>query len=98
MPNSDAPVPSIEEIKSRADAAEKRLATLLQMLAEGRPLGGALVGRSGPWTDADAQSFEEFVKSHDGATGALREALMEAGYEVIELPETIYGALTPDVL
>ncbi|KKN87453.1 hypothetical protein LCGC14_0259080 [marine sediment metagenome] len=87
---------ALEDIESRLADVQTRLATLLQQLADGKSIGGALVGYPGPWTAERRQEFEAIVKSHDKTTGSLWEALSEAGYEVIELPEAVYGALSPE--
>lgn len=86
----------IEEIEGRLAAVNARLATLLQILADGKHLGGALVGRHAPFSQEVAQEFEAVVNGHDKASGSLWDAIREAGFEVVELPESLYGALTPD--
>ena len=86
----------VEAIESRLAAVHARLALLLQMIADGRPIGGALVGRHAPWSKEAAQEFEDLVKGHKGADGALWEKIRAAGFEVVELPESLYGALTPE--
>jgi hypothetical protein len=86
----------LAEIEHRLAAVKTRLATVLQLLAEGKPIGGALVGRQGPWSDDAAKEFTELVKGHDAANGSLWDALRAAGFELIELPEAVYGALASD--
>lgn len=93
LAEKDAQVAALEE---RLAAVQERLATLLQLVAEGKPLGGALVGRHEPYSAEVALGFAKLIQSHDRATGSLWEALRTAGFDVIELPESVYGALTPE--
>jgi hypothetical protein len=86
----------IEAIEARLLGVHARLATLTQMLADGKPLGGALVGRHGPYSEEAAQEFAALVNAHDGADGPLWDAIRAAGFEIVELPESLYGALTPE--
>ena len=58
--------------------------------------GGALVGRHGPYSEEAAQEFAALVNGHDSASGPLWDAIRATGFEIIELPEALYGALTPD--
>ncbi|MCP4573248.1 MAG: hypothetical protein GY838_12915 [bacterium] len=104
MADEQAPEPTaaadelaeLEKLEARLAATKTRLATILQMLAEGKPLGGALVGQHGPWSAEAAQAFTELAEGHDAANGSLWEAIRAAGFDVIELPEALYGALAPD--
>jgi len=89
-------IAQIEAIEARLLAVHARLATLLQILADGKHLGGALVGRHAPFSEEVAQEFAALIKSHDKASGSLWDALRDAEFEVVELPESIYGAMTPD--
>lgn len=91
-----ADVEELEVVEARLVASRERLAIIMQMIAKGKPLGGALVGRHGPWSADAAQELAEMVKGHDAANGSLWEALRAAGFDVIELPEAIYGALAAE--
>lgn len=92
----DEEAAAVEAIEGRLVAVNARLELLLQMIADGRPIGGALVGRDAPWTKEAAQEFEDVVKGHTGADGALWDKIRDAGFVVVDLPESLYGALTPE--
>lgn len=93
-----AAVLELTELTARVSDAHERLGSLLQILAGRQLPGGVLVARSEPHSEQQAVAFATLVNDHDPESGPMVDALREAGYEIIELPESIYGAMSPSEL
>jgi hypothetical protein len=89
----------LADLTARLENAKEQLASVLVPLERRRAAGGSfsgggLVARPGPWKPEGQDELARVVEANAGP--GLWDAIRAAGYEIVELPEAIYGALGPE--